>query len=102
MGRTDRNWGGLAMVPKNSLLKELVGGFFLVTGVAALARKLLWRDRVAILLYHNPDAATLDGHLTHLRKICDVVPLAALDQPSTGRPRAVITLDDGHGGNADL
>jgi peptidoglycan/xylan/chitin deacetylase (PgdA/CDA1 family) len=90
------------MLPKNSLLKELVGGFVLATGTAWLARKFLWRDRVAILLYHDPDPATLDYHLTYLRKICDLVPLEALNQPGTGRPRAIITLDDGHAGNMAL
>jgi peptidoglycan/xylan/chitin deacetylase (PgdA/CDA1 family) len=63
---------------------------------------LLWRDRVAILLYHDPDPATLDQHLSYLRKICDLVRLEDIAAPGMGRPRAVITLDDGHKRNVEL
>jgi peptidoglycan/xylan/chitin deacetylase (PgdA/CDA1 family) len=90
------------MMPKGNLLKEAIAQFVVVTGIAWATRALLWRDRVAILLYHDPDPATLDRHLTYLKKICDLVPLEELNLPGTGRPRAVITLDDGHAGNAKL
>ncbi len=91
------------MIPqRNSAVKEIMARCLSFSGITWLTRTLLWRDRVAILLYHDPDPATLDAHLTHLRKICDVIPLAALNEPSEGRPRAVITFDDGHAGNAAL
>jgi peptidoglycan/xylan/chitin deacetylase (PgdA/CDA1 family) len=89
-------------MPENSLLKEFIGRFLVVSGIARLTRALLWRDRVAILLYHDPAPATLDCHLTYLRTICDLIPLEALNQPGTGRPRAIVTFDDGHVGNAAL
>jgi peptidoglycan/xylan/chitin deacetylase (PgdA/CDA1 family) len=85
-----------------ALLREGFARLVIWTGVAAAVRKLLWRDRVAILLYHDPEPSTLDAHLSYLRRICDIVPLADFDKPGRGRPRAVITLDDGHAGNAAL
>ncbi|QCP51763.1 polysaccharide deacetylase family protein [Trinickia violacea] len=90
------------MPQRNGLLKELIASFLIASGIAWLTRVLLWRDRTAILLYHDPDPDTLDRHLTYLRTICDLVPLDALAQSSAGRPRAIITLDDGHAGNAAL
>jgi peptidoglycan/xylan/chitin deacetylase (PgdA/CDA1 family) len=83
-------------------LREIFGLFIVATGIARVMRVLLWRDRVAILTYHDPDPETLDQHLTYLRRICDVVQLDDLARPSTGRARAVITFDDGHAGNAEL
>lgn len=85
-----------------ALVKEMLAGLVIVTGLARLTRAWLWRDRVAVLLYHDPDPQTLDRHLTYLRKICDLVPLTEATAPSTGRRRAAITLDDGHAGNAAL
>lgn len=85
-----------------ALLRESFARVVIWTGVAAAVRRLLWRDRVAVLLYHDPKPATLDAHLSYLKTICDVVPLSELDKPGRGRPRAVITLDDGHAGNAAL
>jgi peptidoglycan/xylan/chitin deacetylase (PgdA/CDA1 family) len=90
------------MKPNKAIVKDLVAQFLDMSGIAWMTRRFLWRDRVAILLYHDPDPATLDQHLTYLRTICDLVTLDELDQPGTGRPRAVITLDDGHVGNAQL
>lgn len=85
-----------------AIIKDVLAGLVVATGLARATRALLWRDRVAVLLYHDPDPATLDRHLTYLRRFCDLVPLTAVYGPSTGRPRAAITLDDGHAGNAAL
>jgi peptidoglycan/xylan/chitin deacetylase (PgdA/CDA1 family) len=83
-------------------VKEILAALVIVTGMARIVRAWLWRDRVAVLLYHDPDPQTLDRHLTYLRKICDLVPLTDVNAPSKGRPRAAITFDDGHAGNAAL
>ncbi|MGA9913251.1 polysaccharide deacetylase family protein [Paraburkholderia sp.] len=85
-----------------ALLREIFALVIVATGTARAMRALLWRDRVAILTYHDPAPETLDQHLTYLRRVCDVVQLDELAQPGTGHPRAVITLDDGHAGNAKL
>ncbi|CAB3704175.1 polysaccharide deacetylase family protein [Paraburkholderia rhynchosiae] len=85
-----------------AIIKEILAGLLVLTGLARATRIFLWRDRVAVLLYHDPDPVTLDRHLRYLRKICDLVPLTDVRAPGTGRPRAAITLDDGHAGNAAL
>ncbi len=85
-----------------ALLKDIFAALVVPTGIARATRAWLWRDRVAVLLYHDPEPATLDRHLTYLRKICDLVPLTDVAVPGRGRPRAAITLDDGHAGNAQL
>lgn len=90
------------MILRKAVLKEIFARLLIATGIDRATRALLWRNRIAILLYHDPDPATLDRHLTYLRTICDLVPLEALDLPGNGRPRAVLTLDDGHAGNAQL
>jgi peptidoglycan/xylan/chitin deacetylase (PgdA/CDA1 family) len=87
---------------KKAMLKGALVQFVIWAGLVRATRTLLWRDRVAILLYHDPDPATLDRHLTYLSKFCDLVPLEDFSRPGTGRPRAAITLDDGHAGNARL
>jgi peptidoglycan/xylan/chitin deacetylase (PgdA/CDA1 family) len=87
---------------KLTMLKKVLVQLVIWIGLARLTRMLLWRDRVAILLYHDPDPATMDRHLTYLSKFCDLVPFEDFNRPGTGRPRAAITLDDGHAGNAKL
>lgn len=83
-------------------IKDFLAALVVVTGLARATRAWLWRDRVAVLLYHDPDPATLDKHLSYLRRFCDLVPLTDVASPGNGRPRAAITLDDGHAGNAAL
>lgn len=85
-----------------AIAREVFAALVVFTGIARAVRAWLWRDRVAILLYHDPAPSTLDQHLTYLRKICDLVPLEDVDRAGTGRPRAAITLDDGSAGNAEL
>jgi peptidoglycan/xylan/chitin deacetylase (PgdA/CDA1 family) len=55
-----------------------------------------------MLLYHDPSPETLDKHLSYLKQFCEIVPFSEIDQPGRGRPRAVVTLDDGCAGNAKL
>lgn len=83
-------------------LKETFAQVVIATGIERATRAWLWRDRVAILLYHDPSPDTLDQHLSYLETICDLVPLEALASRGDRRPRAVITFDDGHAGNARL
>jgi hypothetical protein len=76
-----------------AIIKELLAALVVLTGLARATRAFLWRDRVAVLLYHDPDPATLDRHLTYLRKFCDLVPLTDVGAPGNGRARAAITAD---------
>ncbi|SAK48424.1 polysaccharide deacetylase [Caballeronia catudaia] len=89
------------MIAKRTLQRVLARGITTFRFDRAL-RQLLWRDRVAVLLYHDPRPDTLDDHLTYLKSFCDFVPLSQVASPGNGRPRAAITLDDGAVGNADL
>jgi peptidoglycan/xylan/chitin deacetylase (PgdA/CDA1 family) len=90
------------MAKTKEIMKEAFAELVVRTGIARMARTLVWRDRVAILLYHDPRPDTLDRHLSCLRKVCDIVPLKDALRPGSGRPRAAITIDDGNIGNADL
>lgn len=72
------------------------------SGITLAVRKMLWRDRLAILVYHDPHPAVLDAHLSNLKRICEVTTLSDLHRDGRGRARAVVTLDDGHRGNAAL
>jgi peptidoglycan/xylan/chitin deacetylase (PgdA/CDA1 family) len=72
------------------------------SGITLAVRKVLWRDRVAILVYHDPQPDVLDAHLSYLKRICEVTTLSDLHRDGHGRARAVVTLDDGHRGNAAL
>jgi len=65
-------------------------------------RWLLWRDRVLILVYHDPKPELMDLHLKYICKIAEPIRLVDFRQPSRGRPRVVITIDDGHIGNRRL
>lgn len=85
-----------------TLLREIFARIVVYCGIAKATRSLLWRDRVAFLLYHDPDPALLDKHLEYLKKICDIIPIGQANVPGRGRPRAVITLDDGHARNEQL
>lgn len=89
------------MNPKR-MVRELMARSLLWSGACAMVRRTFWRDKVAILLYHDPSPESLDRHLSYLATICEIIPLAEIDRPSNGRPRAVITIDDGNAGNAKL
>jgi peptidoglycan/xylan/chitin deacetylase (PgdA/CDA1 family) len=84
------------------VVRELLARALIWSGLCALTRRLLWRDRIAILLYHDPGPEALDRHLSYLARFCHFIALSEIDSPSTGKPRVVITLDDGYAGNAKL
>ncbi|SAK49576.1 polysaccharide deacetylase [Caballeronia temeraria] len=84
------------------VLQEVLARGIKTFGFDVASRRLLWRDRVAVLLYHDPKPETLDKHLTYVKTLCDVIPLSQVASQGNGRPRAAITFDDGAAGNADL
>jgi peptidoglycan/xylan/chitin deacetylase (PgdA/CDA1 family) len=71
-------------------------------GIFSATKYFFWRDRVAILIYHDPEPEVLDAHIEHLKKYVEFIPLARAIEPGCGRPRAAITFDDGHVNNAKL
>jgi peptidoglycan/xylan/chitin deacetylase (PgdA/CDA1 family) len=87
---------------KGSLAKEIFARCLLWSGAVRAIRSLLWRDRVLILVYHDPKPEALDVHLRYLLTIAEPIELADVHRPSRGRPRVVVTIDDGHVGNGKL
>ncbi|CAB3804644.1 hypothetical protein LMG28614_06045 [Paraburkholderia ultramafica] len=85
-----------------SLMREILTRALLFTGAPAVVRALFWRDRVAILLYHDPTPATLDAHFQYLKDKVEFVPLSQANSRGNGRPRVAVTFDDGHVRNANL
>jgi peptidoglycan/xylan/chitin deacetylase (PgdA/CDA1 family) len=82
--------------------REIVAHFLLWSGIVTALRWMFWRDRVLILVYHDPKPEVMDLHLTCLRGIADPISLSDLHTRPNGRPRVVITIDDGHIGNGRL
>lgn len=86
---------------KARLLRFLLWAFSRF-GVNYLLRKLLWRNRIAILMYHDPKPEVMDRHLAYLRGVSTIVPFDELWRPRSKGPRAIVTIDDGMATNAEL
>jgi peptidoglycan/xylan/chitin deacetylase (PgdA/CDA1 family) len=87
---------------ENGFAVELLCRIIRKSGVCYLLRKFLWRNRAAILLYHDPKPDVLDAHLSYLRRVARIVPLPKLWSSFANDPVAVITIDDGAVGNLAL
>ncbi|AKT39554.1 polysaccharide deacetylase family protein [Chondromyces crocatus] len=91
-------------------LRDAIAQGFSRSGVSTWLRKIQERGRVAtILVYHDPSAEVFDTHLEFLRERYTIVPLDTVvdalhsgDWPTLPLPPLVLTLDDGHRGNAKL
>jgi peptidoglycan/xylan/chitin deacetylase (PgdA/CDA1 family) len=88
-------------------MRELCFLLLRCTGVPFLLRELHQRRRLTILVYHDPPADAFDRHLVQLKSLYRIIPLRLALDALAGRaplpPKAlVLTLDDGHRGNADL
>lgn len=90
-------------------LKELTGFAIRRSGVAALVRNTYGRRRVAVLSYHDPAPEVVEKHLAYLSRRHRFITLdelaAALGGPGWDAlpdRSIVVTLDDGHAGNARL
>ena len=90
-------------------VKEAFGVVARFGGLWFLARHTYLRNRVGILVYHDPSPAALERHLDFLAARYRFLPLDTLVDALLARdwsaipPRSlVVTLDDGHRGNREL
>jgi len=80
-----------------------------LSGIHILTREFLCRNRVAILMYHDPKPTVFAKHLDYLSRHWTVISLETLvsaiyqkDFSRIPRKSVVITIDDGHVGNIAL
>lgn len=71
-------------------------------GVNFILRRLLWRNKISILMYHDPSPEAMDSHLEYLGRVSTIVPFEELWNPKSTGPRAIVTIDDGMATNAKL
>ena len=90
-------------------LKNMVATLICLSGVHILIREFLCRNRVAILMYHDPTPTVFAKHIAYLSRHWTVISLetlvSAIYQKDFSRIPAksvVITIDDGHAGNIAL
>jgi peptidoglycan/xylan/chitin deacetylase (PgdA/CDA1 family) len=99
----------MTMSSLKPLAKRLAFGLLRYGGVAALARNIRQRNRVTILFYHDPDAASFERHMRLLSSMYTIIPLGDyVDAVGRGSLRdlppkpMVVTFDDGWAGNREL
>jgi len=89
--------------------KEALGATARFGGFWLLARRTYLRNKVGILVYHDPTPAVLDRHLALLARRYRFISLDDLvsaleggDWSSIPQRSLVLTVDDGHKGNREL
>lgn len=94
---------------KGIALKALVAALVRRSGVEVLVRRTISRDKVGILVYHDPSPEQLEAHLEFLSKRYRFVTMTDLstalatgDWSEIPRNALAVTFDDGHHGNREL
>lgn len=89
--------------------REAAVALFRFSGMPSLIRGLLVRNRVTIIVYHDPAPEVVERHLRYLSQHYRFIPLDLLvdvirrkDWTSIPRRALVVTIDDGHKGNAKI
>ena len=92
-----------------NFLKNLIATFVCLSGVPLLVREWICKDRVAILMYHDPKPTAFAKHIAYLSRHYTFISLDTLvssihrkDFPQIPPKSVVITIDDGHAGNFEL
>ena len=92
-----------------NFLKNVVAAFVCLSGMPLLIREWVCRNRVTILLYHDPKPTVFAKHIAYLSRHYTVISLDILvaavhrkDFSQIPPKSVVITIDDGHAGNIEL
>lgn len=90
-------------------IKQIIGFIIRFSGISFLIRKIFLRNKVTIILYHNPDPLTFRKHIDYLTKHYSLIPLDRVidgiyNKDWSGIPpkSLVITIDDGFKDNYNL
>jgi peptidoglycan/xylan/chitin deacetylase (PgdA/CDA1 family) len=92
-----------------SRVRTVVAGAIRWSGLAAVVRNTWARRRASIVIYHDPPPALLEEHLRYLAPRYGLTTLSAVvdalrsgDWSRLPPKPLVVTIDDGHAGNARL
>ena len=92
-----------------SFLKNVVASVVCLLGIPVFIREWVCQNRVAILLYHDPQPAVFAKHIVYLSRHYTLISLDTLvaaiqrsDFSEIPPKSVVITIDDGHAGNFEL
>lgn len=93
----------------SALFKEVFVFLLRFTGLPLFIRNIYAKQKVTIIIYHNPTVNVLDSHLKYLSKRYHFITLNVLVNAirtknwSSIPPKAIVmTIDDGHKGNYEL
>jgi peptidoglycan/xylan/chitin deacetylase (PgdA/CDA1 family) len=92
-----------------ALVRELVAILARATGVPWLLRAVWGRNKVTIIVYHDPKPTLFASHMAFIARRYNFIPLSDLvdalhsgDWSAIPHHALVVTIDDGHRGNYDL
>jgi peptidoglycan/xylan/chitin deacetylase (PgdA/CDA1 family) len=92
-----------------SLTREFIGLLLRFSGMAWIIRCILLRNKVTILVYHDPDPKVFRRHMEYLSKRYEFIELDRLvaairsgDASAIPSGALVVTCDDGHASNYGL
>jgi peptidoglycan/xylan/chitin deacetylase (PgdA/CDA1 family) len=92
-----------------SLIRETIGLLLRFSGIAWAIRSVFLKNRVTILVYHQPEPKVFKKHMEYLSKRYEFISLDRLvdairnGDSSAIPPKAlVVTCDDGHSANYEL
>ena len=92
-----------------NFLKNMIATFVCLSGMSLLIREWVCRNRVVILLYHDPKPTVFAKHIAYLSHHYTIISLDTLvtavhrqDFSRIPPKSVVITIDDGHAGNIAL
>ena len=93
----------------NRTLKEALGYIVRYSGISALLRIFICRNKVTILVYHKPSADTMRKHLQYLSGKYNFINMgdfisanSSVKWANLPKRSLIVTFDDGHKSNYDL